>query len=130
MFDTMSHALGLTEGAERLLDKSLLDYQAREAAWWKNDRRGRWVVLEPGPGRLLTDSPNTREYVDAVVPQRGRRFRSLSRARSFAREIGSEVRHFRKTMPRKALGKKFKARWRYETNPWKRAIKPMIWGRL
>jgi len=121
--------LGLTGEAKRLLDKSLRDYQAREAAWWKNERRGRWVVLEPGPGWLLDDSPrHVREYIDAVTPQRGRRFRSLSKARAFAREIGGVVRHFRKVMPRKVMDKKFKAKWRYETNPWRRAVKPMLWG--
>ena len=121
--------LGLTDDTKRLLDKSLRDYQAREAAWWKNDRRGRWVVLEPGPGRLLNDSPkHVREYIDAIVPQRARRFRSLSRARAFARDVGGVLRRWRREMPRRVGPKKFKAQWRHETNPWKSAVKPMRWG--
>ena len=124
----MIEMMGLTGEAKKLLDKSLRDYQAHEAAWWKNDRRGRWVVLEPGPGRLLNDSPkHVREYVDAIVPQRGRRFRSLSRARAFAREVGGVVRRWHREMPRRVGQKKFKAEWQYETNPWKSAVKPVGW---
>lgn len=124
--------MDLTGRAKDMLDKSLRDYQAHESAWWKNERRGRWVVLEPGPGQILTDSPkHVREYVDAIVPQRGRRFRSLSRARAFAREVGGVVRHWRKEMPRRVQGRTIKTQWRYETNPWKSVAEPMMmWGRL
>jgi len=124
----LADAMGLTGNAKKMLDKSLRDFQDRERAWWKNDRRGRWVVLEPGPGRLLDDSPrHVREYIDAITPQRGRRFRSLSRARAFAREIGGEVRRWRRNMTRSYGGCKLKTTWRYETNPWKSAARPMLW---
>lgn len=107
---------------KELLDKSLRTYTEHEQAWWKQDRRGRWVVLEPGPGRLLRESPrHIRDYVDAITEQRGRRFSSLSRARAFASEIGSVVRRWRRKMPKRGP-------WRYETNPWKRATQMMpLW---
>ena len=111
------------EGRTReLMDKALRTHLDSERGWWKNDRRGRWVVLEPGPGRLLKDSPlHIREYIDAITAQRGRRFRSLSRARAFAREIGGEVRRWRRHMNRRYMGRNVKTTWRYETNPWARA---------
>src|SRR5205809_5054732 len=93
-----------------MLDKSAALYVERERQWWKQDRRGRWVVLEPGPGRLLKDSPrHVRDYVDAVCEQRGRRFSSLSRARKFARSIGGEVRRWQRQLPGRGP-------WRLETN--------------
>src|SRR4029079_1829848 len=93
----LADAMGLTGNAKKMLDKSLRDYQERERAWWKNDRRGRWVVLEPGPGRLLDDSPkHMRDYIDAITPQRGRRFRSLSKDRAFAREVCGALRRWRR----------------------------------
>ena len=96
------------------LDKALRAHTEYERSWWKQDRRGRWVVLERGPGRLLTDSPRrVRDYVDAITSQRGRRFSSLSRARAFAREVGGEVRRWRRQMPRRGP-------WRTVTNPWER----------
>jgi len=100
----------------------------RESAWWKNDRRGRWVVLEPSAGSFLGDVPaHVREYVDAVTERRGRRFASLGRARAFAREIGGEVRHWRRQMTRRvpALKLKVRATWKYETNPWARVSRQM-----
>lgn len=107
----------------KLFDKGLRAHIEHERAWWNNDRRGRWVVLEPGPGRLLTEAPrHVRDYVDAITPQRGRRFRSLSRARAFAREIGGEVRRWRRKMPRRVAGRTIQAAWRYETNSWKVAL--------
>jgi hypothetical protein len=110
----------------KLFDRSLRDYTARENAWWKQDRRGRWVVLEPGPGRLLKGSPrHIRDYVDAIMEQRGRRFSSLSRARAFAREVGGVVRRWRRHMHRCVLGRNVKATWLYETNPWARATRDM-----
>lgn len=113
---------------KELLDKSLAAYTAREQRWWKQDRRGRWVVLEPDPGRLLKDSPrHIRDYVDAITEQRGRRFSSLSRARAFAREVDGVVRRWRRKMPKRGP-------WRYTTNPWERSIKSMesmqSWGLL
>ena len=113
-----------------LLDRALRAHSDREARWWKNDRRGRWVVLEPGPGRLLRDAePHVREYLDLIAERRGRRFSSLSRARSFAREIGSEVRRWHRHMVRRYRGRKVRATWRYETNPWARAVRHMpLWG--
>jgi hypothetical protein len=107
---------------KQMFDKALRDHVEYERAWWKNERRGRWVVLEPGPGRLLKgSSKRVREYVDAVVPQRGRRFRSLSRARAFAREVGGVVRRWRRHMHKRVGARVYKTTWRYETNPWKRA---------
>lgn len=114
---------------KELLDKGMRAHVESERAWWKNDRRGRWVVLEPGPGRLLDDSPqHVRDYVDAITDRRGRRFSSLARARAFARQIGGEVRHWRRQMVRRVGGRKFKATWKYETNPWARATRHMpLW---
>lgn len=107
------------------LAKSLHAYTERERRWWKQDQRGRWVVLEPGPGRLLKDSPrHIRDYVDAISDQRGRRFSSLSRARAFAREIGGAVRRWRRLMPKRGP-------WHRVTNPWQLAANwaPMaLWG--
>jgi hypothetical protein len=121
--------MGLTGESKRLMDKSLRDFQERECAWWKNDRRGRWVVLEPGPGRLLDDAPrHIREHIDLITPQRARRFRSLSRARAFAREVDGVVRRWHRKMPRYFMGRKYMSRWRYETNPWKSATRPMYWA--
>jgi hypothetical protein len=110
----------MMEGHMReLFDKSLRAYTERERAWWTQDRRGRWVVLEPGPGRLLKDSPrHVRDYVDAITAQRGRRFSSLSRARAFAREVGGEVRRWQRRM-------RGRGPWRTVTNPWERAVKPL-----
>jgi hypothetical protein len=119
------------EGRTReLLDEALRAHTEYERQWWKNDRRGRWVVIEPGPGRLLKGSPErVREYVDAITEQRGRRFSSLSRARAFAREIGGVVRRWRRHMNRRYMGRNVKAAWRYETNPWARVARHMpTWG--
>ena len=115
-----------------LIDEALRAHVEYEQKWWKQDRRGRWVVLEPGPGRLLTDSPrHLREYVDAITPQRGRRFRSLSRARAFAREVGGVVRRWHRQMSRSAGDRKVKTIWRYETNPWKSVADRLpLWGCL
>lgn len=99
---------------KKMLDKAMHAHAEYERQWWKQDRRGRWVVLEPGPGRLLKDSPRRiRDRVDALVSQRGRRFSSLSRARAFAREVGGAVRRWRHQMPKRGP-------WTYQTNPWKR----------
>jgi hypothetical protein len=105
-----------------LLDKGLRSYTEREEKWWKQDRRGPWVVLERGPGRLLRDSPrHVRDYVDAISEIRGRRFSSLSRARAFAREVDGVVRRWRRQMPRRGP-------WRIVTNPWERAVQSMpLW---
>ena len=109
---------------QEMLDKALRAYTERERAWWKNDRRGRWVVLEPGPGRLLKNSPqHIREYVDAITEQRGRRFSSLSRARAFARKIGGVVRRWRRHVHRRVLGRHVKVTWQHETNPWSRVAR-------
>lgn len=83
-----------------LLEQSCAKFVAAERAWSKGSPRGRWVVLERGPGRLLRDSPrHLRDYVDAITPQRGRRFTSLSRARAFARNVDGIVRRWRNPMP-------------------------------
>lgn len=120
-----------SDEVKRVLDTAMHAHVEYERQWWKNARRGRWVVLEPGPGRLLAGSPErVRQYVDAITPQRGRRFSSLSRARAFAREVGGEVRRWRRQMPRRVGERTYKAAWRYETNPWKVvADRPlMLWG--
>lgn len=107
-----------------LLDAAMQQLVEYEKAWWTQSRRGRWVVLEPLPGRLLKNEPQAiRDRVDAVCSQRGRRFSSLSRARSFARKIGGEVRRWRRQMPGRGP-------WQHVTNPWERAVKPLqLWGR-
>ena len=101
------------------LEKSFRVYAAREAAWQQNDRRGRWVVLERGPGRLLRGSPrHLRDLLDAITEIRGRRFSSISRARAFARKVNGVVRHWRRQMPGRGP-------WRRETNPWRRALQSL-----
>jgi hypothetical protein len=101
--------------AMRLFDSALRAHVEYEQAWWTQSRRGRWVVLEPGPGRLLKGSPrHLRDLVNATTERRGRRFRSLSAARAFAHEIGGKVRRWRRQMPGRG-------RWRFTTNPWERA---------
>jgi hypothetical protein len=101
-----------------LFDKGLRAYMAREAAW-RAHRRGRWVVLERGPGRLLRETPrHVRDYVDAITEIRGRRFSSLSHARAFAREVGGVVRRWRRQMPQRGP-------WRLTTNPWEHAVRSL-----
>lgn len=120
----------IDDSARELLDKAIRSHADYEQQWWKNSRRGRWVVLEPGPGSLLADSPlHIREYVDAITPRRGRRFTSLSRARAFAREVGGELRRWHRQMSRRIGDRRVKATWRYETNPWKQAARALpLWG--
>lgn len=102
----------MTPTLSALLDEGLRAHLAYERLWWSHDRRGRWVVLEPGPGRRLRGAPrHVREYADLVTERRGRRFSSLSRARAFARAVGGEVLRWRCRM------------WRRETNPWSRATR-------
>jgi hypothetical protein len=97
----------MDRGTKELLDEGLRVHVARERQWWRHDRRGRWIVVEPGPGRLLVGaSRHVRALADAITERRGRRFSSLSRARAFARSVGGEVRRWRRRM------------WRCETNPW------------
>jgi hypothetical protein len=106
----------------KLLNISSAAYVEREEAWRAHDRRGRWVVIEPGVGRLLTgERRSLRRYVDAVTPKRGRRFSSLSRARAFARQVGGTVQRWRRQMPQ--------GTWRRE-DPWDRARQSMDWGLL
>lgn len=90
----------MNDHARQLLDEALAAHVVRERAWLPHDRRGRWVVMEPGAGRYLTNSPeHVRRYVDALSPKRARRFSSLSRARAFARSINSCVQRWRRTPP-------------------------------
>lgn len=125
----------LEHGVRELLDEGLRVHVAYEGQWWRSDRRGRWVVLEPGPGRLLEGaSRHLREYADAVSERRGRRFSSLSRARAFARGVGGEVRRWRRVMNRRYMGRNVEVAWRTETNPWARAVRsvsvlPFLGGR-
>ncbi len=97
-------------------------YSARETAWLPHDRRGRWVVIEPGAGRYLTGSPrDVRRYVDAASQRRGRRFSSLSRARAFAKSVEGTVARWRRTPPGGGV-------WR-QVSPWDR-IRSMARGGL
>src|SRR5574341_183398 len=118
----------MEDRTKELFDKALRAHVDYEQKWWKNDRRGRWVVLEPRPGRLFKDSPqHVREYVDVIIEQRGRRFSSLSRARVFAREVGGEVRRWHRHMNRCYMGRNVKATWQYETNPWAGVACQPLW---
>jgi hypothetical protein len=91
----------------------------RDLAWLPHDRRGRWVVIEPGPGRYLTDSPaHVRRFVDARTPRRARRFSSLSRARAFARSVGGDVARWRRIPPGGGI-------WR-RVSPWERVRMPWM----
>ena len=97
------------------LDRMADAFAKRESAWIPHDRRGRWVVLEPGAGRHLKDSPRAmRRHVNDLTPRRGRRFSSLSRARAFARSVGGTVHRWKRTAPSGNL-------WRRES-PWERAL--------
>ena len=70
-------------------------YREREFALWaKQDRHGRWVVVE-GLELGVPISKRTRRLLHASLARRGRRFASLSRARRFATEVGGHVRHWR-----------------------------------
>ena len=91
-----------------LLEKVVRKSAAKDLAWHQDDARGRWFVLERGPGHLLDAPKRVRDYVDARFPGRARRFSSLSRARAFAREMGGVLRRCRRYM-RKPM-----------TNPWER----------
>ena len=85
---------------------------AADMEWLRHDRHGRWVVLEPGVGRLLKDSSlHVRDYVDAVTGRRARRFSSLSRARKFARKVDGVVRRWRRRPPSR-MG--LRRAWRHE----------------
>jgi hypothetical protein len=111
-------------GVRELLDEGLRAHLEHERLWWRNDRRGRWVVLEPGPGRRLDGAPlHLREYADAIAERRGRRFSSLSRARAFARAVDGEVRRWRRCLSRRYMGRNVEIAWQIETNPWARVVR-------
>lgn len=117
----------LEHGMRQLLEAAQSAAVERELQWWRSDPSGRWVVLEPGPGRLLKEAPrDVREYVDVVTEQRGRRFSSLSRARAFARHVGGEVRRWRRRMNRRYMGRNVEVPWQRETNPWARATRAAL----
>lgn len=97
------------------LEEAVAGYTARERAWLAHDHRGRWVVIEPGIGHLLSGcSKAARRYADATSRRRARRFSSLSRARAFARSVGGIVARWRRTPPRGGA-------WTHES-PWQRAL--------
>lgn len=99
------------ESWKPMFDRAIARHAASERAWLSSDHRGRWVVMEPGAGHYLKDcSKLVRQYADAATPRRGRRFSSLSRARAFARLIGSNVRRWRNTPPSGGI-------WR-RVSPW------------
>lgn len=97
--------------SRKLFEKALTRAMRAERLWWKSDRRGRWVVLEP-----------CLSHVGAAVfiERRGRRFSSRACARAFAREVGGEVRHWRRQMSAREGNTKLKVTWRYEANLWAR----------
>ena len=85
---------------QHLLSKHLDRHVKREQAWRVHDRRGRWVVIEPGAGRYLTGaSADVRALADVMSHRRGRRFSSLSRARAFARQVNGFVARWRRVPP-------------------------------
>ena len=95
---------------------------AADMEWTRQDRHGRWVVIERGVGALLKDSPpSVREYVDGVTSYRARRFSSLSRARKFAQKVDGIVRRWRRRPPARGGGGKFRRVWRRQ-GPWERAL--------
>lgn len=88
----------------------------REQSWRVHDRRGRWVVIEPGAGRHLTGCPaSVRMLADALSHRRGRRFSSLARARLFAKQVNGRVARWRRVPPGGG-------RWKLES-PWERALR-------
>jgi hypothetical protein len=88
----------------------------RERAWLPHDRRGRWVVLEPGSGHHMTGGPReVRQIADLATPRRARRFSSLSRARAFARSVRGTVHRWRRTSPGGRI-------WR-RMSPWSWAVR-------
>lgn len=92
-----------------MLRAAISSQVASDLAWTRQSRRGRWMVVEPGPS--LPDQPRElREYIDARSEHRGRRFSSLSRARAFAREVGGHVE------------RRGRRKWR-SVSPWERATK-------
>lgn len=114
----------MEHGARVLFDEGQRAHVEYELQWWRSDRRGRWVVLEPRPGRWLEGVPrHVREYADALIAQRGRRFSSLSRARAFARSVGGEVRRWRRCLNRCYMGRNMEVAWLRETNPWMRVVR-------
>ena len=106
----------MNEALAQQIDAGLAAHLERERDWLPHDRRGRWLVIEPGPGHLLHDQPRwMRDLVDAVSERRARRFSSLSRARAFARRVGGTLAHWRRTPPSGG-------QWR-RVSPWDRAIR-------
>jgi hypothetical protein len=100
---------------KKQMDEAVSAQVDRDLAWLPHDHRGRWVVIEPGAGRHLTNSPrDVRRFVDRVTPRRARRFSSLSRARAFARSVGGQVARWRSAPPGGGV-------WR-RVSPWERAL--------
>lgn len=72
----------------------------RERQWARQATHGRWVVIAPPASRAFRDTDLTKDQLELIDDlsrhrRRGRRFSSLSRARSFAREVGGDVRRWR-----------------------------------
>ena len=91
---------------------------AREHDLWTlerdQQRRGRWVVVEPGIGRLLKDLPRAEQLsVDLLSGLRARRFTSLSHARKFAKIVGGVIRRWRRKPPGAPSG----TRWDWAPTP-------------
>ena len=102
--------------AQARVEAAVADCIHRDRAWLPHDRRGRWVVIEPGAGHYMTSSPSdVRRIADFATPRRARRFSSLSRARAFARSVGGTVYRWRRTSPSGRI-------WKRES-PWQWAIR-------
>lgn len=102
------------------LDEIVDAFAERERIWLQHNPRGRWAVLEAGAGRYLTGSPrHIRQVADDATPRRVRRFSSLSRARAFARFVGGDVIHWRRTAP---SGR----RWQRQS-PWAWVLSSTSW---
>jgi hypothetical protein len=106
-----------TQNHERArVEAAVADSVQRDRAWLPHDRRGRWVVVEPGAGHYMTSSPrDVRRVAELATPRRARRFSSLSRARAFARSVDGTVRRWRRAPPGGGI-------WRRES-PWQWATR-------
>jgi len=108
------------------IDFSIALHIERDRAWTRHDRRGRWVVVEAMPSRYLAGAPrHVRDLVDARFKPRGRRFSSLSRARSFARLVGGTIERWRRSYQRNG----YRRRWE-RVSPWQLVLEraqPMTW---
>ena len=72
----------MMEGQIRqMLDKALRSHAEYECAWWKNERRGRWVVLRTRSARILLWVSQLTEHIKAYE----QRWRETKRTERSAR---------------------------------------------